>query len=415
MKLLNIDTYQKILFFLCVGVTYLNNYELTFIIWFITFLITIKKKYSLKIFYYVSIFSTILLIAFFSSFFYNPTTFSIIRDITYLTKPILGLLIGYQIFKLNKTSKINYFIYVGLFIAIIHITILFFAFLQVKSLNLNLLRSWGGFFSDYEIYVLIMLIFYRELNITLSKKATIYIFIIVFISSLLYASRTNLIQFVILFLAMKGYFKITKSALIVLFSIFCIATLSYFLIVSYNPIRGGKGLDAFLYKIKIAPEEAFKTKINKEDWKDFNDNYRSFENIITVKQVTNEGWMAILFGKGLGSNVNLGRKVKTNDGTEVQFIPILHNGFMTVFLKAGLLGVFLLCYFIYILSRQSRSENEIIRNINYLLVGTTIFLIVSNWVFMGLYLKLDNKSIIIGFLIALKELIANQSKEIIEK
>jgi hypothetical protein len=415
MRLLNIDTYQKTLFFLCVGVTYLNNYELTFIIWFITFLITIKKKYSLKIFYYVSIFSTILLVSFFSSFFYNPTTFSIIRDITYLTKPILGLLIGYQIFKLNKTSKINYFIYVGLFIAIIHIIILFIAFLQVKSLNLNLLRSWGGFFSDYEIYVLIMLIFHRELNITLSKKATIYIFIIVFISSLLYASRTNLIQFVILYLAMKGYFKATKSALIVLFSIFCITTLSYFLIVSYNPIRGGKGLDAFLYKIKIAPEEAFKTKINKEDWKDFNDNYRSFENIITVKQVSNEGWVAIFFGKGLGSNVNLGRKVKTNDGTEVQFIPILHNGFMTVFLKAGLLGVFLLCYFIYILSKQSRSENEIIKNINYLLVGTTFFLIVSNWVFMGLYLKLDNKSIIIGFLIALKELIANQSKEIIEK
>jgi hypothetical protein len=414
MKLLNIDTYQKILFFLCVGVTYLNNYELTFIIWFITFLITIKKKYSLKIFYYVSIFSIILIISFFSSFFYNPTTFSIIRDITYLTKPILGLLIGYQIFKLNKTSKINYFIYVGLFIAIIHIAILFIAFLQVKSLDLNLLRSWGGYFSDYEIYVLITLIFHKELNVTLSKKTIRYIFIIVFISSLLYASRTNLIQFVILFLAMKGYFKITKKSLIVLFSIFSVMTLSYFLIVSYNPIRGGKGLDAFLYKIKIAPEEAFKTKINKEDWKDFNDNYRSFENIITVRQVSNEGLMTILFGKGLGSNVNLGRKIKTNDGTEVQFIPILHNGFMTVFLKAGLFGVLFLVYFIYVLFKQNKSKNEIIRNINYLLVGTSIFLIVSNWVFMGLYLKLDNKSIIIGFLIALKELIANQSKELIE-
>ncbi len=414
MKLLNIDTYQKILFFLCVGVTYLNNYELTFIIWFITFLITIKKKYSLKIFYYVSIFSIILIISFFSSFFYNPTTFSIIRDITYLTKPILGLLIGYQIFKLNKTSKINYFIYVGLFIAIIHIAILFIAFLQVKSLDLNLLRSWGGYFSDYEIYVLITLIFHKELNVTLSKKVIRYIFIIVFISSLLYASRTNLIQFVILFLAMKGYFKITKKSLIVLFSIFSVMTLSYFLIVSYNPIRGGKGLDAFLYKIKIAPEEAFKTKINKEDWKDFNDNYRSFENIITVRQVSNEGLMTILFGKGLGSNVNLGRKIKTNDGTEVQFIPILHNGFMTVFLKAGLFGVLFLVYFIYVLFKQNKSKNEIIRNINYLLVGTSIFLIVSNWVFMGLYLKLDNKSIIIGFLIALKELIANQSKELIE-
>ena len=378
MKLLNIDTYQKILFFLCVGVTYLNNYELTFIIWFITFLITIKKKYSLKIFYYVSIFLIILIISFFSSFFYNPTTFSIIRDITYLTKPILGLLLGYQIFKLNKTSKINYFIYVGLFIAIIHIVILFVAFLQVKSLDLNLLRSRGGYFSDFEIYVLIMLIFHKELNVTLSKKTIRYIFIIVFISSLLYASRTNLIQFVILFLAMKGYFIITKKSLIVLFSIFSVITLCYFLIVSYNPIRGGKGLNAFLYKIKIAPEEAFKTKINKEDWRDFNDNYRSFENIITVRQVSNEGLMTILLGKGLGSNVNLGRKIYTNDGTELQFIPILHNGFMTVFLKAGLFGVIFLVYFIYVLFKQNKSKNEIIRNINYLLVGTSIFLIFSN-------------------------------------
>lgn len=414
MKLLNLDIYQKILFFLCVGVTYLNNYELTFMVWFIAFLITIKKKYSLNIFYYVSIFSTILIISFFSSFFYNPTIFSIIRDITYLTKPILGLLIGYQIFKLNNTSKINYFIKVGFFIALIHILILFIAFLQVKSLDLNILRSWGGYFSDYEIYVLIILLFHKEFNVTLSKKAIRLIFTTVFISSLLYASRTNLIQFVILLLAMKGYFKITKKSLYVLISIFSIMTLSYFLIVSYNPIRGGKGLDAFLYKIKIAPEEAFKTKINKEDWKDFNDNYRSFENIITVKQVSNEGLIAILFGKGLGSNVNLGRKVQTNDGTEVQFIPILHNGFMTVFLKAGLFGVFFLVYFIYILSKQDKSKKEIINNINYLLVGTSIFLIVSNWVFMGLYLKLDNKSIIIGFLIALKELMANQSKELIE-
>mgnify|MGYP006207531933 CR=1 FL=1 len=284
----------------------------------------------------------------------------------------------------------------------------------IFELNLNLLRSWGGFFSDYEIYVLIMLIFHKELNVTLSKKTIRYIFIIVFISSLLYASRTNLIQFVILFLAMKAYFKITKKSLIVLFSIFSVITLCYFLIVSYNPIRGGKGLNAFLYKIKIAPEEAFKTKINKEDWRDFNDNYRSFENIITVRQVSNEGLMTILLGKGLGSNVNLGRKIYTNDGTELQFIPILHNGFMTVFLKAGLFGVLFLVYFIYVLFKQNKSKNEIIRNINYLLVGTSIFLIVSNWVFMGLYLKLDNKSIIIGFLIALKELIANQSKELIE-
>ena len=50
------------------------------------------------------------------------------------------------------------------------------------------------------------------------------------------------------------------------------------------------------------------------------------------------------------------------------------------------------------------------QNINYLLVGTSVFLIVSNWVFLGLYLKLDNKSIIIGALLALREIIIKDVK-----
>jgi hypothetical protein len=333
-----------------------------------------------------------------------------------MIKPIIGLLLGYQIFKNDKTLRLNYFIYVGLIIAIIHIGTIFIAFLQVKSLNLNLLREKGGYFSDYEIYVIILLIFHKELNITISKKRINYILIVVVLSSMLYAARTNMIQFVILFLAMKGYFKLTRKALTVLFSLFSLTIISYSAIVYYNPERAGKGLDAFLYKIKIAPQEALKTKINKNDWKDFNDNYRSFENIITVQQVSKEGPFAILFGEGLGSRLNLGRKVFTNDGEFVQFIPYVHNGFMTVFLKSGIFGLIFLILFLVLLFKQTKTNDPKLLYINYLLIGTSVFLIVSNWVFLGLYLKLDNKAIIIGFLIALKETIIKQSNSnLIEK
>ena len=410
------DFTSKILFLICIVVSLIPNYELTFAIWFITFLVTINKNYSVTIFKYVATFSAILLIAFLSSLFYQPKLFLFIRDITYMIKPIIGLLLGYQIFKNEKTLRLNYFIYVGLIIAIIHIGTIFIAFLQVKSLNLTLLREKGGYFSDYEIYVIIMLIFHKELDITISKKRINYILIVVVLSSTLYAARTNMIQFVILFLAMKGYFKLTRKSLTVLVTIFSLTAVSYFAIVSYNPKRGGKGLDAFLYKIKIAPEEAFKTKINKNDWKDFNDNYRSFENIITVQQVSHEGALAILFGEGLGSRLNLGRKVFTNDGEFVQFIPYVHNGVMTVFFKSGILGVLFLIFFLILLFRQPKTNNPKLLYINYLLIGTSVFLIVSNWVFLGLYLKLDNKSIIIGFLIALKEVIKKQSNtNLIEK
>jgi hypothetical protein len=78
---------------------------------------------------------------------------------------------------------------------------------------------------------------------------------------------------------------------------------------------------------------------------------------------------------------------------------------MTMFLKSGLIGVFLCLWFIYLLSKNKKSLDPEIIYLNYLLMGSALFLILSNWVFMGLYLKLDNKSIFIGFLLCYKELL----------
>jgi hypothetical protein len=167
-----------------------------------------------------------------------------------------------------------------------------------------------------------------------------------------------------------------------------------------------------MYKIKISPQEAFKTKINKNDWKDFNDNYRSFENIITIKQVALDGERAIFTGKGLGSTLNLGQKIYTTDGSIIQNISVAHNGFMTIYLKSGLLGVILLVAFLIMFYRQTKSNIYLANNVNLVLIGTCVFLIVSTWVFMGLYFKLDNKSIIIGFLLALKEKTIFEAKSI---
>jgi len=146
-----------------------------------------------------------------------------------------------------------------------------------------------------------------------------------------------------------------------------------------------------------------KTKINKNDWKDFNDNYRSFENIITVKQVTADGFRAVFFGKGIGSTLNIGQKIKTTDGSIIQYISIAHNGFMTIFMKSGLFGLLLLLAFLYLLYTQKRDKNPLINQLNMLLMGTSVFLVLSTWVFMGVYFKLDNKSIIIGFILAMRE------------
>lgn len=271
--------------------------------------------------------------------------------------------------------------------------------------NLNSLREIGGYFNDFEVYVLILLLFRKDFNLEfMEQKATLYIFV-VGVSVIFYFARTNILQFFILLLGMKGYFRFNYRSFRVI-SISLISMFATYTTVYYsNPKREGNGIEAFLYKVKIAPIEAFKTKINENDWKDFNDNYRSFENIITVKQVSSKGVFAILFGEGLGSTIDIGRLIWTNDGEFIRYVPTLHNAYMTIYLKSGLLGVFLTLVFLTLVFRQTKYNNQTIISCNYLLVGTAVFLILSNWVFMGLYLKLDNKSIFIGFLLCYREIV----------
>lgn len=409
---MNIKIYKsfpyQVLFLLCIVVSLFANYELTFAVWSLTLLVTVKRKYSFTIIQYNTIFLLILLIAIVSTFFNNTTPFLFIRDFTYLVKPILGLFVGYQLCRFSSKLGLKVMIYTGLAIAIMHLLMILFAVIEFRTLSVNLLREHGGYFSDYEIYILIILIFYKNLKLEISKNQRLLLIVIIGLSSFLYLARTNLIQFIILYVGLKGYLTFNKRSLKVILLVLVAVIVGYTAIVYINPKREGKGIQAFLYKIKIAPQEAFKTKIDKDDWKDFNDNYRSFENIITVKQVSANGNRAIIFGEGLGSTLNLGRKIWTNDHEYVQYIPIVHNGYMTVFLKSGLLGVSLLLIFLIVLFRQKKSDVENVQTINYLLIGSSIFLIVSNWVFLGLYLKLDNKSIIIGFLIALREVMIRE-------
>ncbi len=393
-----------------------NNFELTFISWLFIFLISFRFKYSSQFLWLcLSVFS-ILMIGIISSLFNTNQLYATIRDITYLSKPLIGLLLGYQIIKKKNIDVLKAFVYAGLILALIHFAKLFYGVLFLKIYNIHGLRHVGGYFNDFEIYSLVLLIFSKKLHIDISKRTKFIFLVLLAISSLLYFARINIIQFFILCVALAGYLKLTKKSFLVLTSISILVLLSYSAIYISNPNRNSKGFEAFLYKVKIAPIEPFKTKINKEDWKDFNDNYRSFENILTVKQVTSDGIVTILFGKGCGSTIKLGRQVFTNDGEFISKVPILHNSYMTIFLKSGIFGVILLIIFIIILIKHKpKTSNQDINNIHYILVGTAFFLILSNWVFMGIYFKVDNKSILIGALYAYRENLIQSYRSLLTK
>ncbi|HSD14322.1 MAG TPA: hypothetical protein VLB74_06715 [Flavobacterium sp.] len=395
------ESLYQLMFILCVAVPYANIYELTFLIWAATIFFTLQKSYSLPILKLVACFSAILGIALIVSFFNNVKPYNFIRDFAYILKPIFGLLVGYQLCKNHIKSPLKTAVYAGLFIAVIHLSMVAYSLIVLGDRTMPDIRLHSGYYSDFEVYVVILLLFYKQFEIDLTRKQYLWFLTIIGLSSFLYLARTNFIQFVILYLAVKGYLKINERSIVVMSTLIISVLIGYTAIYYYNPKRGGSVTEALLYKIKNAPIEPFKTKIDVNDWKDFNDNYRSYENILTVQQVTKKGTSAVFFGEGLGSSIDLKREVWLLS-SYMRYIPFLHNGYMTVFLKSGLLGVLVLLISIGLFFVNKRTEIPLVNNVNLLFLGTGFFLIISYWVFMGFYFVPDSKSVFIGALFAFK-------------
>lgn len=396
---------EALLLGLAIIIPTFNNFELTLVVWMLVFLFTLQNSYSLKILILAFSVFLIALIAATTSLLYSNPLYESIRDITYLCKPIIGLFIGYQIAKKYSLNLFEILVKIGVALALIHFSKLFYGFFFLRIFNIHLLRHIGGYFNDFEVYALVILLFYKKFQLQFNKRQRLIYLAPLVLSCLFYFARINIIEFFILLVALSGYFKFTKKAISRLIAIGMVLIIGYAAVYYSNPNRNAKGFEAFLYKVKIAPIEPFKAKIDKSDWKDFNDNYRSYENILTLRQVKEAGLPAIIFGKGAGSTIKLGRKVKTNDGEFVTNVPILHNSYITIYLKSGLLGVLLMLVFLYLILKHNSAftNSEQIKTYQKLILGTVLFLILSNWVFMGVYFKVDNKIVIIGILYALRE------------
>ena len=203
MKLtLNKELYYQILYMICVIVPFFNNYELSFLVWLIASVLTIKQKYSAPFLKYLSYFIFIFSLSFFVGFFFNYKLYFIVRDITYILKPIFGLLLGYQLFYDKTKNPFQFIAYAGVAIASYHLFSVVWGIVIEGARNVREIRDEAGFFNDFEVYTLIILLFHNQFQLNFTKQKTrIFIFILA-LSSFFYLARTNFIQFVILFIAM---------------------------------------------------------------------------------------------------------------------------------------------------------------------------------------------------------------------
>jgi len=412
-KLPNDWPYQ-FLFLVAVGFSYINNYELSLLVWLIVLFITIKRYYSTTIIYYLGLFIAIVALGCIRSFFYDYNLYNTLRDISYFIKPIVGLLIGYQCIRDPKSNFIKTVIYTAAFISLCHYLVLFFGSMIYTVRNVHDIRYVGGYFSDFETFAIIILLFHKKFNLGFSKRKLYFFTAFIGLSTILYFARTNMIQFFILACGMLGLFQISKRKIIVFLSLCLFIGIGYKIIYDMNPTRNGKGAEAFFYKIKNAPREIYDPYVVNDNSSRFHDNFRSYETKVTIAQVANREDYGVWLGNGFGASVNYGSLMWTNDGSQVRHAPVLHNGYTTVFLKTGITGI---CLFIgtmiFIFLLYPRTGDPYRDHIKLLLNSTGIFLFISSLVFLGYYLKLDNKSLFVGGLIAYYEILSKTNQSII--
>lgn len=395
---------------------YLPSYKINFALQFlflIGILLTTKCKISKPTLLIIAPLVLIFIIGLLGFFYEKHDLSFIIKDITYFLKPINGILLSYFLFRkgFDLVIFLKTILFVGCLTAFIH---LFGIFILGDFANNSIHKLRGDFGLDnfIEIFAFYILLFSKKhMNEWLIRKKVFRFLVLFFllISIYLYFSRTMLVVFFVMGFSLLGYAKITVKTL----KFISIAVVSILVLYAYlfsvKLDRNAKGAEAFLYKIKIAPEEIFKSKIDRNNHKELWDHWRGYEAKRAI-YLMEENPTSYFIGTGFGSLVNLKFQAPVGGEGGMKYISRLHNGYIFVLYKTGILG--LLLYFVFLTSLymkiyrfNTNNSNQIL--VNRLISSIGLFYIFTTLIISGIYIPRDAVVFVLGGLLSFNTLKSN--------
>jgi len=372
-------------------------------------LLDIEFKYSKRVQNVILSLLSIFFVGVFVGVLNKNSSYEYIKDILVFIKPLMFFAIGYY---LVKKCKDQYYLFkviilIAIIFSFIHLYNIMIYFISNNSFQINIIRNFAGRGNYLELLALAIILTNRNSNFPLlkNKKLTYSILALLLISFFFYFSRTFLIGFFLIFFSIKGYFILSVKKIRYLILTIVVFFASYFVINSLDLDREASGLEGFLYKLKMAPAEVFSADINKNtDFKELWDKWRSYEAIKALEQVYNTPLKNGLFvGKGFGALVNLEFEVKLA-GEEIQYLPIIHNGYALIIFKTGILGLLLylsLLIYLYFFAYKKNSNSKELY-INNFISSIAVFYLFTSLIVSGLYNKTDVYMLVLGGLFYLK-------------
>ncbi|UTN05318.1 O-antigen ligase family protein [Flavobacterium bizetiae] len=376
---------------------YLSSFRINIVIQIVVFFILLLLngfKISVKIINLLTPLFLIFILGFFSGLWRDFEIIYFIKDISHFIKPIIGLMLGYLFFqKIDFKSFIKIIVLTGFSMAFFHILlVLFNGKLSIEKIND--LRSAFGKDNFMELFSLLFICFYNRFldsKIFKNKVFNYIIFFTLLISCLLYFSRTMIVVFFLGVLTIFGYTKINSRNIKILLGFIIAIGVLYIYLFSIKIDRNGKSLESFLYKVKIAPAEMFNTKIDRENHKQLWDHWRGYE-AKRALALMDKTPISYIVGTGFGSLIDLKFKAPL-DSDGIRYISETHNGYIYIFYKTGILGIFLLLYFLLNLYRYIYS-NYIFINVFISITG--VCFLFTTLTITGIYNPRDVIIIILG-------------------
>lgn len=361
-----------------------------------------KVKISLRFFKTIVPIIYLFIIGFIGMLLYKYPLYNINKDILHFLKPILGIFLGYIFYR--KIDNLKLFVKTVVITGFISSIIHFLLILSIQRIN-NVadLRIFGTD-SFIELTAVLFLVFYKKFNAEalFSSKLHHYgVLIPVLTSSILYFSRTMIVMAIIAILSIYGYTIITRRTIKIIGALLVLTIAFYSFLFSINIHRNNGGVESFFYKVKNAPAEVFKTKVDRENHADLWDHWRGYEASRAVA-LLNEKPITYIFGCGYGSLVNLKLYAPLSAGNPkgMKYISELHNGYLYILYKTGIIGI--LFYLIFLISLYYK----IYIKVNFISVFISLFglsYIITTIVTVGINNSNDALMMVLGALLFFDE------------
>ncbi len=352
----------------------------------------------------VLLLAIIVTIGLFSSFFYSITWYDWFKDLAYFSKPIIALISGFYLASKIKDTRFlsKVIVVVALFTAIAHLLKVIYA-IDFGESSVSDIRRVGGISNMFEVVaIILLLISYRfdSFQIFNSKSVRNVIFITLCLSFMLYFSRTMFVALIIFYLSISGYLKLTSKGLKYLSVTLVLFSLFYAYLFSIEIERDKPGIQSFLYKLKIAPAEIFipSKDIDIKSHESLWDHWRAYEAARAFEEL-NKTPLTYINGKGFGGLVDLKFEAPLGDH-DIRYIPILHNGYVYIVFKTGIIGliIYLLFLLLLYLNAYKDKESREMSLVANLIAGISIYYFFSTLIITGIYNMIDIFSFMLGVL-----------------